>query len=156
MQKFCCKWYIFTSSPQSSVIIELGFRVLYVVRICKSLMYIRKSNGLTTEPCVTPAMGLILSDKKPSKLTWITRPTRISDSQCGILMERSSTKILYQSSLHLTLSKAFSMSKNGANTCSLLLKLSVTDWESAKRWSSVNLACLKSDWYLFMKPMSSR
>ena len=35
----------------------------------KSLTYIRKSNGLRTEPCGTPAMGLILSDRKPFTLT---------------------------------------------------------------------------------------
>ena len=31
----------------------------------KSLTYIRKSIGLRTEPCGTPAMGLILSERKP-------------------------------------------------------------------------------------------
>ena len=31
----------------------------------KSLTYIRKSNGLGTEPCGIPAMGLILSERKP-------------------------------------------------------------------------------------------
>ena len=38
-------------------------------------MYIRKSNGLSTEPCGTPEMGLTLSERKPFTLTWITQPT---------------------------------------------------------------------------------
>ena len=31
--------------------------------------HIRESNGLRTEPCGTPAMGLILSERKPFTLT---------------------------------------------------------------------------------------
>ena len=122
----------------------------------KSLTYIIKSNGLRTEPCGTPTMGLILSERKPFTLTWITQPTRKSESQCVILVGRSSIKILYLSPLCQTLSKAFSTSRKAATTCSPLLKLSITDWKSLKRWSSVDLFCLKPDWFLFMKPMSSR
>ena len=99
----------------------------------KSLTYIRKSNGLSTEPCGTPATGLILSERKPFTLTWITRPTRKSESQRVILVGRSSMKILYLSPLCQTLSKAFSTSRKAATTCSALLKLSITDWESLKR-----------------------
>ena len=40
------------------------------------MTYIRKSNGLRTEPGGTPATGLILSERKPFTLTWITRPTK--------------------------------------------------------------------------------
>ena len=116
----------------------------------------RKSNGLRTEPCGTPAKGLILSERKPFTLTWIMRPTRKLESQRVILVGRSSMKILYLSPLCQTLSKAFSTSRRAANTSSPLLKLSITDWESLRRWSSVDLFCLKPDWYLFMKPMSSR
>ena len=36
-------------------------------------------------------------------------------------------------------------SRNAATTCSPLLKLSITDWESLKRSSSVDLFCLKPD-----------
>ena len=32
-----------------------------------------------------------------------------------------------------------------ATTCSPLLKLSIMDWDSLKRWSSVDLAFLKLD-----------
>ena len=100
----------------------------------KSLTYIRKGNGLRTEPCGTPARGLILSERKPFTLTWITLPTRKSESQRHfILVGRSSMKILYLSPLCQTLSKAFSTSRKAATTCSPLLKLSITDWESLKR-----------------------
>ena len=99
----------------------------------KSLTYIRKSNGLRTEPCGTPAMGLILSERKPFTLTWITLPTKKSESQRVILVGRSSIKILYLSPLCQTLSKAFSTSRKADTTCSPLLKLSITDWESLKR-----------------------
>ena len=85
----------------------------------KWLTYIRKSNGLSTEPCGTPAMGLILSERKPFTLTWIIRPTRKSESQRVILVGRSSIKILYLSPLCQTLSKAFSTSRKAATTCSL-------------------------------------
>ena len=67
----------------------------------KSLTYIRKSNGLRTEPCGTPAKGLILSERKPFTLTWIIWPTRKSESQHVSLVGRSSMKILYLSPLCL-------------------------------------------------------
>ena len=121
----------------------------------KSLTYIRKKNELRTERFGTPAMGLILSERKPFTLTWITRSTRKSESQRVILVGRSSMKILYLSPLCQTLSKALSTSRKAAITCSPLMKLSM-DWESLKRWSSVDLFCLKPDRCLFMKPMSSR
>ena len=35
----------------------------------RSLTKIRKSNGLRTEPCGTPALGLIWLDKNPFTLT---------------------------------------------------------------------------------------
>ena len=80
----------------------------------KSLTYIRKSNGLRAEPCGAPAMGLILSEREPFALTWITRPTRKLESQCVILVGRSSMKILFLSPLCQTLSKAFSTSRKAA------------------------------------------
>ena len=122
----------------------------------KSLRYIRKSSGLRTEPYETPVMGLILSERKPFMLTWTTRPTGKSESRRVILVGRSSMKILYLSPLCQTLSKAFPASRKAATACSPLFKIFITDWKSLKRWSSVDLFCLKVDWYLFMKPMSSR
>ena len=59
----------------------------------KSMTYIRKSNGLRAELCRTPAMGLILSERKQFTLTWKTRPTRKSESQRVILVGTSSMKI---------------------------------------------------------------
>ena len=100
----------------------------------KSLTYIRKSNGLRTEPCGTPGMGLILSERKPFTLTWLSRTTRKSESQHVTLVGRSSMKILYLSPLCQTLSKAFSTSRKAATTRSSLLKLSITDRKSLKRW----------------------
>ena len=41
--------------------------------------------------------------------------------------------------------KSFSTSRKAATTCSPLLKLSMMDWDSLKRWSSVDLAVLKPD-----------
>ena len=41
--------------------------------------------------------------------------------------------------------KGFSMSRKAATTCSPLLKLSIMDWDSLKRWSSVDVAYLKPD-----------
>ena len=55
-----------------------------------------------------------------------------------------------------TLSKAFSTSRKAATTCSPLLKLSIMDWDSLKRWSSVDLAFLKPDCCLFINPTCSR
>ena len=43
------------------------------------------------------------------------------------------------------LSNASSTSRKAATTCSPLLKLSMMDWDSLKRWSSVDLALLKLD-----------
>ena len=77
--------------------------------------------------------------------TCVIRPTRKSESQRVILVGRSSWNILYLSPLRQTLLKAFSMSRKAATTCSNLLKLSMMDWDSLKRWSSVDLALLKSD-----------
>ena len=54
----------------------------------KSSMYIRKSNGLRTEPCGTTATGLILLERKPFTLICITQPTRKSESQRVILVGR--------------------------------------------------------------------
>ena len=107
----------------------------------KSLTHIKKSNGLRTEPCGTPAIGLILSKRQPFTLTWITWPTRKSESQRVILVGRSSMKILYPSPLCQTLSKVFSTSRKAATTFSPLLKLSITERENLKRWSSVD--CVK-------------
>ena len=50
---------------------------------------------------------------------------------------------------------SFSTSKKAATTCSPQMKLSITDWERLKRWSSVGLFCQKRDWCLSAKPMSS-
>ena len=41
-------------------------------------------------------------------------------------------------------------------TCSPLLKLSMMDWDSLNRLSSVDLALLKPDWCLFKNPIFSR
>ena len=102
-----------------------------------------------TEPCGTPALEFIWLDKKPLMLTCITQPTRKSDSQCVIFVVRSNWNILYLSLLRQTLSNAFSTSRKAATTCSLLLKLSMMDWDNLNRWSSVNLALLEPDWCLF-------
>ena len=47
--------------------------------------------------------------------------------------------------------KHFSTSRKVATTCSPLLKLSMMDWDSLKRWSSVDLALM-----LIMNPICSR
>ena len=73
----------------------------------------------------------------------MSRPTRKSESQHVILVGRSNWKILNLSPLCQTLSKAFSTSRKAATTCSPLLKLSMMDWDSLKRWSLVDLAFLK-------------
>ena len=41
--------------------------------------------------------------------------------------------------------KSFTTSRKAAATCSLLLKLSMMDWDSLKRWSSVDLVLLNPD-----------
>ena len=46
--------------------------------------------------------------------------------------------------------------KKAATTCSPLLKLSIMDWDSLKRWSLVDLALLKPDQCLFKNPNFSR
>ena len=72
-----------------------------------------------SEPCGTPALGLIWLNKKPFTLTCITQITRKCESQLVILVGRSSMNILYLSPLCQTLLKA-------SSTCSPLLKLSIT------------------------------
>ena len=89
-------------------------------------------------------------------LTYITQPTKKSESQHVILVGRSNWNILYLSPLCQTLSKAFLMSRKAATTCSPLLKLSMMDWDSPHRWSSVDLALLKPDWCLLRNPIFSR
>ena len=42
-----------------------------------------------TEPCGTPALGLIWPEKELFTLTGMSRPTRKSESQRVILVERS-------------------------------------------------------------------
>ena len=74
-------------------------------------------------------------------LTCMSRPTRKSESQ-RVILGRSNWKILNLSPLCQTLSKAFSTSRKAATTCSPLLKLSMMDWDSLKRWSSEDLAFL--------------
>ena len=81
----------------------------------------QESNGLRTEPCGTPALGLIWLDKKLFTLTCMTRTTRKSESQRVILVGRSDWKILNLSPLCQTLSEAFSTSRKAASTCSPLL-----------------------------------
>ena len=78
-------------------------------------------------------------------LTCMSQPTRKSESQRVILVGRSNWKILNLSPLRQTLSKAFPTSRKAATMCSLLLKLSMMDWDSLKRWSLVDLAFLKPD-----------
>ena len=111
-----------------------------MVRCWKVVDVNQESNGLRTEPCGTPAFGLIWVENKLSTLTCMIRPTRKSESQRAILLGKSSWNILYLSPLCQTLSKAFSTSRKTATTCSPQLKLSMTDWDSLKRWSSVGLA----------------
>ena len=99
-------------------------------------------------PVVPFALGLIWLDKKLFTLTCMSRPTRKSESQRVTLVGRSNWKILNLSPLCQTLSKAFTTSRKAATTCSPLsplLKLSMMDWDSLKRWSSVDLAFLKPD-----------
>ena len=81
-------------------------------------------------------MNGMCQDKKPFTLTCITRSTRKSESQCVILVGRSNWNILYLSQLCQTLSNPFSTSRKVATTCSLLLKLSMMDWNSLNRWKN--------------------
>ena len=130
---------------------QTGILSFVCVTSGKYLTYsIRVSYELRTENWGNPALWLLLSDKEPFTLTWIIRPTGESEIQ------RVSLKILYLSQLCQTLLKTFlSTSRKAATICSPWLKLSITDWESPKRWSSVDLAYLKPDWYLFLKAIPS-
>ena len=116
-----------------------------MVRCWKVFDVNQEKNRLRTEPCGIPTLGFTWWEKKLFTLTCITRPTRKSESQCVILVGRSNWKILNLSPLCETLSNAFLTSRKAATTCSPLLKLSMMDWDSLKRWSSVDLALLKPD-----------
>ena len=50
---------------------------------------------------------------------------------------------------------SFSMSRKAVTTYSPLWKLSMIDWDSLNKWLSVDLALLKPDSCLFMKPICS-
>ena len=78
-----------------------------MVRFWKVIDVNQESNGLRTEPCGTPALGLIWLDKKLFTLTCMSLPTQNSESQHVILVGRSNWKILNLSPLCQTLSKAF-------------------------------------------------
>ena len=78
-----------------------------MVRSWKVIDINQTRNGLKTEPCGTPALEFIWLDKKPFTFTCITRPTKKSESQRVILVERSNWNILYLSPLCQTLSNAF-------------------------------------------------
>ena len=99
-----------------------------MVQCCKVIDINQESNGLKTEPCGTPVLGLIWLDKKLFTLTCMSQPSRKSESQHVILVGRSNRKILNLSPLCQTLSKALSMSRKAGTTkaatsCSPLLKL---------------------------------
>ena len=116
--------------------------------VCGAVLIIdvnQESNGLRTEPCGTLALRLIWLDKKFFALNCMSRPTRESESQRVISVARSNWKILNLSPFCQTLSKAFSTSRKAATTCSPMLKLSMVDWDSLRRWSPVDLAFLQPD-----------
>ena len=96
-----------------------------MVRCWKIIDVNQESNGLRTEPCSTPSLGLIWLDKKLFTSTCMSRPTRKSESQLVILVERSNWKILNLSPLCQTLSKAFSTSRKAATVvlCSCLCEV---------------------------------
>ena len=50
----------------------------------------------------------------------------------------------------------FSMSRKAAISYSPLLKLSMMDWDSLNKCSSIDLGFLKPDWCLFKNPIFSR
>ena len=77
---------------------------------------------------------LLWLDMKPFTLTWITRATKMSESQRVIKVGRSNWNILYLSPLCQTLSNAFFTSRKAATTCSPLSKLSMMVWDSLNRW----------------------
>ena len=85
-------------------------------------------------PVVPRAMGPILSVGEKAIYVDLDNSAnwKIGEPAC-YFSGRSSMKILYLSPLCQTLSKAFSTSRKAATTCSPLLKLSITDWESLKR-----------------------
>ena len=102
-QKFYCKLYVFTSSPQCCIISELGFGIMSVVRLWYVIDVYQKSNGLRTEPCRTPAVGLIC---------WRRNHFLVN------LVGRSSIEILPQSIVP-NIIEAFSTSRNVDTTCPL-------------------------------------
>ena len=119
----------------------------------------RKSGKVTDSgqnPVVHPLWGWFDWKRNYSRWPVWVGQTGKSESQRVILVGRSSWKILYLSPFCQTLSKAFSMSRKAGTTCSPLLKLSIMDWDSLKRWSSVDLALLKPDWCLFINPVCSK
>ena len=101
-----------------------------------------EDDGLRTEPCGIPALGLIWLDMKPFMLTCIKRQTSKSKNQRVTLVERLSMNISYLSSLCQTLLTAFYISRKVTTTWYSLLKFSVKDWDMLNTWSSVDFDSL--------------
>ena len=78
-----------------------------MVRCWKVIDINQESNGLRTEPCGTPTLGLIWLDKKLFTLTCMSQPTRKSESQRVILVGRSNWKILKLESTVPNIVKSF-------------------------------------------------
>ena len=111
-----------------------------MVRCWKVVDVNQESNGLRTEPCGTPAFRVDLGREQTVDVDlYDTANQKVREPTCHFA-GKSSWNILYLSPLCQTLSKAFSTSRKTATTCSPQLKLSMTDWDSLKRWSSVGLA----------------
>ena len=111
-KRSCCKTFAakrtFTLKAHcavSSVNWDREFCLCCGVR--RSLTSIRKSNGLRTEPCGTPALRLISVEEKLLMLTCMIWPTRKSESQRVILVGRSSLEYFIPESIVPNIVKSF-------------------------------------------------
>ena len=92
-----------------------------------------------------PCLGLDLSGEEIVYVDLCEPGNQKVREPMFILLGRSNLKILNLRPLCQMLSKAFSTSRIAATTCSPLSELSMMDWDSLKRSSSVDLAFLKPD-----------
>ena len=82
MQKFCCKLYIFISSPIEQCHQRTEISSFHCGEVLISHWRISgKVMDSAQNPVRTPAMRLILSEKKPFALTRMTRPAGKSERQ---------------------------------------------------------------------------
>ena len=101
-----------------------------------SLMYSKKSIGPRTEPCGTPDVTSVMSDRAPLTETRSLRFDRKDGIQWCVLPVIPYEVSLYRRRLCGTLSKALAKSRRMASICVLLSNAVIQSWTASISWDS--------------------